>query len=135
MTMSPAELEVAVRGPGRFDSPMAALLGDRQTSAHYVNADDRVLVDDTLAMAAARGVAVSDLPAFEAGGPRRRIYFEPARTRVAMDPAANVKHDRGRRPQPAATSVTLAFPVLGFPRVLHFPGFGVCGLLTPGLMP
>ena len=79
-----ADLEVPVLGPGRFESPMAGLLGDRQTSAHYVNADDRVLVDDTLAMAAARGVAVADLPAFEAGGPRRRIYFDPARTRVGI---------------------------------------------------
>jgi 6-phosphofructokinase 1 len=84
LPVTPALLAVPVLGPGRFDSPMAVLLGDRQTSEHYVNADDRVLVDDTLAMAAARGVAVADLPAFEAGGPRRRIYFEPARTRVAI---------------------------------------------------
>jgi 6-phosphofructokinase 1 len=83
-TLSAADLAVPVLGPTRFPSPMAALLGDRQSSAHYVNADDRVLVDDTVAMAAARGVAVTDLPAFEAGGPRRQIYFDPATTRVGV---------------------------------------------------
>jgi 6-phosphofructokinase 1 len=83
-TITHADLAVPVLGPGRFDSPMAALLGDRQTSAHYVNADDRVLLDDTLAMAAARGVPVTELPAFEAGGPRRQIYFDPRTTRAAI---------------------------------------------------
>jgi 6-phosphofructokinase 1 len=84
MTITHEDLTVSVLGPGRFDSPMAALLGDRQTSEHYVNADDRVLVDDTLAMATARGGTVADLPAFEAGGPRRQIYFDPAQTRAAI---------------------------------------------------
>ncbi len=83
-TLTAADLAVPVLGPARFPSPMAALLGDRQSSAHYVNADDRVLIDDTVAMAVARGVAVADLPAFEAGGPRRQIYFDPATTRVGV---------------------------------------------------
>jgi 6-phosphofructokinase 1 len=35
-------------------------------------------------MAVARGGSVTDLPAFEAGGPRRQIYFDPAHTRVGI---------------------------------------------------
>ena len=83
-TLSAADLAIPVLGPGRFESPMSALLGDRASSAHYVNADDRVLVDDTLAMASARGGTVSELPAFEAGGPRRRIYVDPPTVRAGI---------------------------------------------------
>jgi 6-phosphofructokinase 1 len=82
--LSAADLAIPVLGPSRYASPIATLLGDRRTSAHYVAADDRVLVDDTLAMASARNVAVADLPAFEAGGPRREIYFDPIHTRAAI---------------------------------------------------
>ena len=32
----------------------------------------------------ARGVPVDELPGFEAGGPRRKIYFDPSKTRVGI---------------------------------------------------
>jgi len=43
-----------------------------------------VLLDDTVALAAARGLPVDQLPSFEAGGPRRKIFFDPSRTRVGI---------------------------------------------------
>jgi 6-phosphofructokinase len=43
-----------------------------------------VLLDDTAAMVAARGGDVRDLPGFEAGGPRRKIFFDPSKTRVGI---------------------------------------------------
>jgi 6-phosphofructokinase 1 len=49
-----------------------------------VDASDRVLLDDTAAMVAARGGDVRDLPGFEAGGPRRKIFFDPSKTRVGI---------------------------------------------------
>src|SRR6478736_8488632 len=67
------DLTVKTLGPCRRDSPLAALLYSRRSSHHWVDASDRVLLDDTAAMALARGVAVEDLPGFEAGGPRRKI--------------------------------------------------------------
>ena len=43
-----------------------------------------MLLDDTAALASARGVPVDELPGFEAGGPRRKIYFDPSKTRVGI---------------------------------------------------
>jgi 6-phosphofructokinase 1 len=43
-----------------------------------------VLLDDTAGMVSARGVAVEDLPGFEAGGPRRKIFFDPSKTNVGI---------------------------------------------------
>jgi 6-phosphofructokinase 1 len=45
---------------------------------------DRVLLDDTLDMAVRRGVPTSELPAFEPGGPRALLFFEPPATRVGV---------------------------------------------------
>jgi 6-phosphofructokinase 1 len=78
------DLTVKVLGPCRRDSPLAELLYTRRSSHHYVDASDRVLIDDTLAMVSARGVRVEDLPGFEAGGPRRKIFFDPSKTRVGI---------------------------------------------------
>src|ERR1700685_3110340 len=65
-------------------SPMARLLQGRASSPHYVHESDRVLLDDTVGMAAARKCPVGELPSLEPGGPREYIYFDPARTRVGI---------------------------------------------------
>jgi len=78
------DLTVKTLGPCRRDSPLAELLYIRRSSQHWVDASDRVLLDDTLAMVSARGVPVEDLPGFEAGGPRRKIFFDPSKTRVGI---------------------------------------------------
>jgi 6-phosphofructokinase 1 len=83
-SLSDADLRVRRLGEPRFASPMARLLRDRASSPHYVHESDRVLLDDTLASAAARGQAVADLPTLEPGGPRERIFFDPAATRVGI---------------------------------------------------
>jgi len=78
------DLTVRTLGPCRHDSPLTELLYDRRTSHHWVDANDRVLIDDTAAMVGARGVGVDRLPGFEAGGPRRKIFFDPSKTRVGI---------------------------------------------------
>ena len=79
-----ARLEIATLGPCRIESPLSRLLHDRGTTQHYVDESDRVLLDDTIAMVSARGVPVAELPAFEPGGPRRKIFFDPSKTRVGI---------------------------------------------------
>jgi 6-phosphofructokinase 1 len=78
------ELTVKTLGPSRIDSPLAQLLGDYHTSEHYVDEHDRVLVDDTVSMVVDRELPAAELPGFEPGGPRRKIYFDPAKTRVGI---------------------------------------------------
>jgi 6-phosphofructokinase 1 len=84
MTMPGSVLAVDSLGPCRVDSPLAAQIAARRQSRHSVDEDGRVLLDDTLAMALARQVPVGDLPGFEPSGARRKIYFDPAKTRVAI---------------------------------------------------
>ena len=84
MMMEGQELTVKTLGPCRLDSPLAPMLEARQASQHYVDETDRVLFDDTVAMVAARNSTVADLPGFEPGGPRRKIFFDPSKTRVAI---------------------------------------------------
>ena len=82
--MALVDLTVSRLGECRIDSPLARLLYIRRSSPHWVDAADRVLLDDTAALATARGVPVDELPGFEAGGPRRKIYFDPSKTRVGI---------------------------------------------------
>jgi 6-phosphofructokinase 1 len=65
-------------------SPMARLLRGRASSPHYVHESDRVLLDDTVKTVVGRRCDAIDLPSLEPGGPRQRIYFDPARTRAGI---------------------------------------------------
>ncbi|WP_219420709.1 6-phosphofructokinase, partial [Pseudonocardia nigra] len=78
------DLNIATLGQARITSPMAPLLDAANTTEHYVNENDRVLLDDTLAGISSRGVPASELPGFEPCGPRRKIFFDPAKTRAAI---------------------------------------------------
>lgn len=77
-------LAVRSLGPSRVTSPLLPLLGERPTTEHYIDEGDKVLLDDTLAMVTSRNVPLAELPSFEAAGPRRKIFFDPAKTRVGI---------------------------------------------------
>jgi len=78
------DLTVDSLGECRIDSPLAELLDTRLDSEHYVRESDRVLVDDIVPAPAGPGDRVADLAGFEAGGPRRKIFFDPPKTRVGI---------------------------------------------------
>ncbi|TWF75995.1 6-phosphofructokinase [Pseudonocardia hierapolitana] len=78
------DLTINTLGPARITSPMATLLDATRTTEHYINENDRVLLDDTLTGISARGVAPDQLPGMEPCGPRRKIFFDPAKTRAAI---------------------------------------------------
>ena len=82
----PTATDLAVKslGPCRIDSPLKSLLESRQTTAHYVAEDDRVLFHDTPRLAAATGLSIDELPGFEPAGPRRSIFFDAAKMRVGI---------------------------------------------------
>jgi 6-phosphofructokinase 1 len=77
-----AQLRVRALGECRIESPLGPLVARQGTTEHYVDEDDRVLFDDTVAMLAARDGG--ELPSFEPGGPRRRIFFDPSKIRVGI---------------------------------------------------
>jgi 6-phosphofructokinase 1 len=79
-----ADLEVRTLGPCRIDSPLAPRLMGRETTEHSLVEEDRVLFDDSVTMAMARNVPIEQLPTLEPGGPRKKIYFDPSKTRVGI---------------------------------------------------
>src|ERR1019366_1811712 len=78
------DLTIRTLGPARFDSPLAVPVGLRQTSLHYVEENDRVLHAHPAPVAAARDGPVGELPGFEPGGPRRRLFFDPSAIHVGI---------------------------------------------------
>jgi 6-phosphofructokinase 1 len=79
-----ADLAVKSLGACRIDSPLKPLIESRHTSEYYVAEDDRVFFHDTARLAIATGCTVEELPGFEPAGPRRSIFFDPAKTRVGI---------------------------------------------------
>jgi 6-phosphofructokinase 1 len=78
------DLVVNTLGTPRIDSPLGGLLVGREQSEHYVEESDRVLFDDTLSAAMGRGCSPGELPGFEPAGPRRKIFFDPSKTRAGI---------------------------------------------------
>ncbi|MBW9204328.1 ATP-dependent 6-phosphofructokinase [Mumia sp. zg.B53] len=79
-----ADLQVSSLGPCRYDSPLASYVADRQTNEYYVSEGDRVLYDDTIDLLERRAEPVERSPSFEPGGPRARIFHDPATTHVGV---------------------------------------------------
>ena len=79
-----ADLSVRTLGRCRFPSPFSTRLADKQTTPHYVHEDDRVMLDDTISVIAAKNLPLAGLPSFETAGPRRKIYFDPPETTVGV---------------------------------------------------
>ena len=84
LAIEASDLVVRRLGETTFPNPMATLLRERASSPHYVHESDRVLLDDTVEMAVARNLSVADLPSFEPGGSRARLFFDPAVTKVGI---------------------------------------------------
>lgn len=83
-SLSQAMLDVQRLGDCRIDTPLMSLVQSLGTSEHYVSETDRVLFDDTVSMIERRGVPAAELPGFEPSGPRRKIYFDPSKTKVGI---------------------------------------------------
>lgn len=80
-----AELQVQSLGECRFDSPLADYVAGRATNRYFVAETDRVLLDDTIDLLQAHGdVPLSEIPSFEAGGPRAKLFFDPKDTKVGV---------------------------------------------------
>jgi len=63
---------------------MLPLLEQRSRSYFNVDESDRVLFDDTASALIARGVPADQIPGFEPAGPRRKIFFDPSKTRAGI---------------------------------------------------
>lgn len=82
--VEPKDFEVKTLGVCRVDSPLAPLIASRKRSIHNVDESDRVLFDDIASEAIARELPVNGLPGFEPAGPRKKIYFDPSKSRAGI---------------------------------------------------
>lgn len=78
LAITPEDLAITRLGPRKIDTPLKDLFDSREETIHYVTPTDRVLLDDTLGMARRRPGEIADLPAFNPGGPREKLFFDPA---------------------------------------------------------
>jgi 6-phosphofructokinase 1 len=84
LTITSDDLAITRLGERTVDTPLADLLGERQETWHYVTETDRVLLDVVQGIANKRDVDVAGLPAFNPGGPRRKLFFEPSEVTAAI---------------------------------------------------
>ncbi len=82
--IQPADFAIKTLGTCRVDSPLAPFLAARKRSINNVDETDRVLFDDILTEALARELPTAELPGFEPAGPRKKIYFDPSKTRAGI---------------------------------------------------
>ena len=72
----PEDFRIARHGKPLFVSPL--------TGHSFVDDDARVLYDNRLDRVAAATAAERELPSFEIAGPRKMLFFDPARSRAAV---------------------------------------------------
>jgi 6-phosphofructokinase 1 len=77
LAITPDDLAITRLGARTVDTPLKELFDSREETVHYVTPTDRVLLDDTLGIAKRRPGEIADLPAFNPGGPREKLFFEP----------------------------------------------------------
>ena len=82
--LGPEDLKVDTLGEPKIPSPLVLGAADADESANYVSDDRTVLFDIDRQSIVARVREGKDIPAFELAGPRRNIFFDPARVKAAI---------------------------------------------------
>jgi 6-phosphofructokinase 1 len=78
------DLKVKTLGTCRIDSPLLSLLERKKSSINYADEHDRIFADTTGSSLQAFGLPLQDIPGLEPAGARRKIYFDPSKTRAAI---------------------------------------------------
>ena len=81
------DLTVKTLGVPKIASPMAPLLESRQTTEHYVDETDLVLLDDTLGGVIGRGLRWTSCPGWSPAGPAARSSSTRRRPAPRSSPA------------------------------------------------
>jgi len=84
MNVEVEDLLIKSLGTARIESPITPLITPNAADQVYISEEDDVLFDDSPIHMARRNVPIDKLPAFDAAGPRRHIFFDPSKTRAAI---------------------------------------------------
>ncbi len=77
-------LTVRTLGPCQITSPLLSFLEAREISINNVAEHDRVIFDDCLSAMLARECSLDKLPSFAPAGPRKKLFFDPSKTRAGI---------------------------------------------------
>lgn len=80
MTAAP-DFTIKTLGECRLDSPLEE---GRLDSKVFVSDDERMLFESRVGRLSAYGSCLADLPTMEVAGPRKKIYFDPSKSRAAV---------------------------------------------------
>jgi 6-phosphofructokinase 1 len=78
------DLKVKTLGNCRIDSPLLPLIEARNSSIHYADESDRVLIDTTASALGRYQLPIDQIPGLEPAGARKKIYFDPSKTRAGI---------------------------------------------------
>lgn len=78
------DFSIPTLGPCLVDSPLQTFRDSQGQTLHFVEDDDRVLVNHHYAHVREALQNESPLPSLEVAGPRRKIFFEPSRVRMGI---------------------------------------------------
>jgi 6-phosphofructokinase 1 len=82
--VNPGNLEVPVLGPCAIESPLQRHWAHAHEAGTFVSDEDKILVDDALKSVSRALARDEPLAAFESAGPRRKIFFDPAKACCAI---------------------------------------------------
>ena len=82
--LQPDDLRVTNLGERTISSPLDHLFGENETAHMYYTDETRIAVDHNLANLRGTIEAGVRIPCLEVAGPRKKIYFEPAKTVCAV---------------------------------------------------
>jgi 6-phosphofructokinase 1 len=83
-TNPPSDFEVSTLGPCTFESPLQRHWLRADEMEIFVSDEDKILLDDSLTTVS-NALAHNELPAaFELAGPRRKLFFDPAKSSCAI---------------------------------------------------
>ncbi len=81
MSATSPDFPIRRLGECRVDSPLAAA---GRNDDYFVADTERVLAECEVSRLAAAGRPLAELPSFELAGPRRKIYFDPSKSRAGI---------------------------------------------------
>jgi 6-phosphofructokinase 1 len=83
-TNPPTDFEVSTLGPCTFESPLQRHWLRADEMEVFVSDEDKILLDDSLTTVS-NALTHNELPAaFELAGPRRKLFFDPAKSSCAI---------------------------------------------------
>ena len=128
--LTKSECEIESLGAAEFPSPLLQRLDETgEAGIRFRDGSQRILVEDRVDRLAAAGLALDEAPAFELAGPRRKLFFDPARTTIGIVTCGGLCPGLNNVIRDVVMAATHHY---GVGRIVGFR-YGYRGLVTEGL--